>query len=305
RQAPAGGPLAAEPDALRLIARTADGSVRDALSRRAAALAYGEGCVSAAAVRELLGSGGAEAAWALADALVARRAADALQGIGAAAQAALDLGALCQEAMEVLRQALLVRVTGAGSPGLTAEETTRLRALGSIGSSDAPELTLLVKGLLDAEAEMRRSPHPRVDLEVAVVRLCHRPEPQAIEAILARLEEAESRLRDAGGLPGSRGEVAVPLQTDLLGGPGEAAGPLRAGPAPVRLPERLPSAPEPSGGRQSSGSDRSPAAPTAGSRSPEGRVAGPAPVEGSAAPAAEGAPGGGPPRDATETWRRI
>jgi len=164
---------------------------------------------------------------------------------------------------------------------------------------------LLVKGLLDAETEMRRSPHPRVDLEVAVVRLCHRPEPEAIEAILVRLEEAESRLRDAGGLPGSRGEVAVPLQTDLLGGRGEAAGPLRAGPAPVRLPERLPSASEPSGGRQSGGGDRGLAAPTAGSRSPEGRVAGPAPVEGSAAPAAEGAPGGGPPRDATETWRRI
>ena len=310
RQAPAGGPLAAEPDALRLIARTADGSLRDALSLLDTALAYGEGRVSAAAVRELLGSGGAEAAWALADALVARRAADALQGIGEAAQAGLDLGALCQEAMEVLRQALLVRVTGAGSPGLTAEETTRLRALGSIGSSDAPELTLLVKGLLDAETEMRHSPHPRVDLEVAVVRLCHRPEPQAIETILARLEEAESRLRDAAGLSGARDEAAPPLQTDLLGGPGEATGPLRSGPAPVRLPERPPSerppsASRPSSGRQSGGSDPGPATPTSGSRSPEGRAAGPAPVEDSVSPPVEGDLSGGPPREATETWRRI
>ncbi|HEY7062905.1 MAG TPA: DNA polymerase III subunit gamma/tau, partial [Chloroflexota bacterium] len=63
---------AVEPDALRLLARAADGSLRDALSLLDTALAYGEGRVEARTVEELLGSGGAESAWALAGALVRR-----------------------------------------------------------------------------------------------------------------------------------------------------------------------------------------------------------------------------------------
>ena len=63
---------AVEPDALRLLARAADGSLRDALSLLDTALAYGEGRVAARTVEELLGSGGAEAAWGLAGALVRR-----------------------------------------------------------------------------------------------------------------------------------------------------------------------------------------------------------------------------------------
>ena len=51
-----------EPDALRLLARAADGSLRDALSLLDTALAYGEGQVGVRTVEELLGSGGAEAA---------------------------------------------------------------------------------------------------------------------------------------------------------------------------------------------------------------------------------------------------
>src|SRR4029453_13199075 len=72
---------AVEPDALRLLARGADGSLRGALSLLDPARAYGEGRVSARTVADLLGSGGAEAAWALAEALVRRAAPDALQRI--------------------------------------------------------------------------------------------------------------------------------------------------------------------------------------------------------------------------------
>ena len=51
---------------------------------------------------------------------------------------------------------------------------------------------------------MRRSPHPRVDLEIAVVRLCHRPRAELIETVLERLEQAEARLRGYGGSRRSR-----------------------------------------------------------------------------------------------------
>jgi DNA polymerase-3 subunit gamma/tau len=235
-----GGPQA-EAEALALIARAADGSLRDALSLLDTALAYGEGVVTARAIRELLGSGGAEAARGLAVALVQRDAPAALARLDAAAAEGLDLGVLCQESMEVLRRVLLRRVASAPAevPGDPDTE-----ALAALPPAEADELLLLVKGLLDVEAEMRRSPHPRVDLEVAVIRLCRRPQPEAIEAVLERLERAEALLRGA-----SPAAPAAPVQGDLLGEPATAPPPAPRPPQgrPSATPRAVVSRPVPPG----------------------------------------------------------
>jgi DNA polymerase-3 subunit gamma/tau len=265
---------AVEPDALRLLARAADGSLRDALSLLDTALAYGEGRVGARTVEELLGSGGAAAAWALAGALVRRAAPAALERIAEAAAGGLDLALLCEETTEVLRRALLVTVTGTPGPDATQDETARLTALGADAGAGEADLLLLLRGLLDAETEMRKSPHPRVDLEIAAVRLCHRPQAASIATVLERLEQAEARLRGYG----SAAEPAAPVQSDLLGGP--------AGPAPTR-PVAVPRPVE-----------RAPAPFPRGGASRE-----------SAPPVRDGPPArpGGPPapRSAAETWSAI
>ena len=229
---------AVEPDALRLLSRAADGSLRDALSLLDTARAYGEGRVGARTVEELLGSGGAEAAWALAGAIARRAAAAGLQRIADSAAGGLDLALLCEETMEVLRRALLVAVTGSAGPDATQDETTRLTALGAEAGAGEADLLLLLRGLLDAEAEMRKSPHPRVDLEIAVVRLCQRPRVQTIEAVLERLEQAEARLRGFSG----PAESAGPVQSDLLGGPAE---PVLPRPVPAAVPRTVERVPAP------------------------------------------------------------
>jgi DNA polymerase-3 subunit gamma/tau len=264
------GALAVEPDALLLIARAADGSLRDALSLLDTALAYGDGRVTVAAVQELVGSGGAEAAWQLAEALVARASGPALTRVAQAAADGLDLGLLCQETMEHCRQALLARVAPGPAPERTAEEQARVTALGGSEAGAAEDLLLLVKGLLDAEAEMRRSPHPRVDLEVAIVRLCQRPRAETIDAVLERLEQAEARLRGYGS-GGPAASVPAATQGDLLrpeaGAPAPAAprppgrgaipapagAPAAAAGRPVPLPER-PAPPPASGSGPAAGS---------------------------------------------------
>jgi DNA polymerase III subunit gamma/tau len=227
---------AVEADALRLLARAAEGSLRDALSLLDTALAYGEGRVGARIVEELLGSGGAEAAWVLAEGLIQRAAPEALQRIAEAAAGGLDLALLCQETMEVLRRALLLAATGSPGADATADETARLRALGTEEGAGEADLLLLLRGLLEAETEMRRSPHPQVDLEIAAVRLCHRPRAETIETVLERLEQAEARLRGYSGAV----EPTSPVQADLLGAPDEPTPPR-----PVAVPrpvERAPAA---------------------------------------------------------------
>jgi DNA polymerase-3 subunit gamma/tau len=273
---------AVEPDALRLLSRAADGSLRDALSLLDTALAYGEGRVGTRTVEELLGSGGAEAAWALAGALVRREAAEALQRIADAAASGLDLALLCEETMEVLRRALLVAVTGTPGPDATQDETARLTALGADEGAGEPDLLLLLRGLLDADTEMRKSPHPRVDLEIAVVRLCHRPRTALIETVLERLEQAEARLRGYGGATAP----AAPVQSDLLGSPAAAAPPR-----PVMVPrpvERGP-APAPSAPPRSSAS-REPLPPPVREAPPVARPPAMAPVAA---------------RSAAETWSAV
>jgi DNA polymerase-3 subunit gamma/tau len=270
---------AVEPDALRLLARAADGSLRDALSLLDTALAYGEGRVGARTVEELLGSGGAEAAWGLAGALARRAPAEGLQRIADAAAGGLDLALLCEETLEVLRRALLVAVTGTAGPDATQDETTRLTALGSEAGAGEADLLLLLRGLLDAETEMRKSPHPRVDLEIGVVRLCHRPRTQAIETVLERLEQAEARLRGFGG----PAEPAGPVQSDLLGGP---AAPALPRPGPVAVPRPV---------------ERAPAAPPV----PRGGTVREAPPVSRDAPAPTRPPGAAAPRNAAEVWAAI
>jgi DNA polymerase-3 subunit gamma/tau len=255
-----------DPDALAAIAAAADGSLRDALSLTDTALAYGEGRVTAATVRELTGSGGVEAAGRLAEALARRDAADALGRIDGAVTEGLDVGLLGQDTLELLRRALVAAVQGTPPAGAPAEEAARLAALAAAGPED---LLLLVKGLLEAEAEMRKSLHPRVDLEVAVVRLCHRPAPQSIESVLERLERAEGQLRGYGPAPAA----AVPRQTDLLGEPAASPAALppvvATRPAPVEAargpavpppprppaPARPAAAPPPASGPAAAGSD--------------------------------------------------
>ncbi len=222
--------VACQAEALPVIARAAEGSLRDALSLLDTALAYGGGQVRADELLRLLGSGGAEAVAAFIRALLARDAAGALQGIAGAAGEGHDLALLSAEATESLRRLLLLRLLPSPPPELAPQEVEALEALGPETSVD--DLLLLVKGLVEAEAEMRRSPHPRIDLEVAAVRLCRRPSPTAIETVLERVEAAETRLRQMGIRETPR---PGPVQPDLLGA------------EPPRPPSPRPPAPGPAG----------------------------------------------------------
>ena len=98
-------------------------------------------------------------------------------------------------------------------------------------------------GKLEADALMRESPHPRVELEIATVRATRRPVPQALEDVLKRVDEAQRELRQqALSTPSTAAPTA---QASLL--PGAEATPraeMRRAAAPVATGPR---APAPSG----------------------------------------------------------
>ena len=234
-----------EPGALPVLIRAAEGSLRDALSLLDTAIAYGEGKLDEAGVARLLGSSSPVHVRGFVAALLSRDGAAALEAIDRAATGGEDLGALCREAIEMARRLLVLKVaTGAPFADLTAAEAAELRAAAEPVSAD--ELIYVLRAFLDADGEMRRSPHPRVELEIAAVRATRRPQPQAIETLITKLEEAEARLRQ---MPTSTGGSAltrpVVVQTTLLDArpaPG-ASPPPRAATAPPPAAAPVPAAP--------------------------------------------------------------
>ena len=206
-----------EAAALPMLVRAAEGSLRDALSLLDTAIAYGEGRLDEAGVAQLLGSSSPVHVRAFVTALVGRDGAAALEAIDRAAQAGEDLLLLCREVIETVRRLLVLKVNPSGAfADLASSETESLKAIGATATAD--ELIYLLRSFLEADGEMRRSPHPRVELEVAAVRTTQRPEPQVMDQLLAKVEDALGRLRmSSGAAPGpSAGARPAVIQENLL-----------------------------------------------------------------------------------------
>ncbi len=249
--------------ALPLLVRSAEGSLRDALSLLDTALAYGGGRLDADSLAHLLGASAPAQVRAFVAALVTRDGASALEAIDSAARAGEDLALLCRETVEGLRRLLLLKVAPRLAPAdLTAAETEELRSQAAQLSEE--ELLYLLKVFVEAEGEVRRSPHPRVELELAAVKVTRRPFLAAIESVLARVEEAEERLRELAFLGAPAPPAAPgPVQESLL--PPEP-GPRVPPPAPGRSPAGAPAPPSSTGGpaRQSASQPAKPEASGAG-----------------------------------------
>src|SRR5215212_2148924 len=84
--------VTADPDALAMIARAADGSMRDALSLTDQVLSMGDGEVTTQRVREALGLVAEDEFIGILDLIADRRAADVFPTIGRLAEAGIDFG---------------------------------------------------------------------------------------------------------------------------------------------------------------------------------------------------------------------
>src|SRR5439155_1174985 len=189
--------------------------------------------------------------------------------------------------VEVLRRALVLKAAPTAKlADLTHQEGNELRKLGEAASLD--EILFVLRAFLEADALMRESPHPRVELEIATVRATRRPVPQALDDVLRRVDEAQREMRQqAVTRPAA---PAAPPQASLLGV--ESSG-LRGEP-------RRPAAPAPGG---------APPAPRPAAAAPAPAPASPAaPAPSPAkAPSSGSAAVGATPADPdlTTAWERV
>lgn len=176
-----------EDDALGMIARAADGGLRDALSLADQVLSLGESAaVTAEHVRTALGLIPDEEYLSLLDMVAERRAADVFPAVQRLADAGIDFALLLSGLGDLLRGQLAVELGGM-PPGLPARLQTALsERKGRLGSGD---LMRMLHALLEIEPLYRRSGQQQLLLETLLVRL----------ALLDRTVELEEVLKGFGG----------------------------------------------------------------------------------------------------------
>jgi DNA polymerase-3 subunit gamma/tau len=237
-----------EPDALSLIARAGEGSVRDSLSILDQAIAHGAGKVEAAEVRRMLGLADRARIIDLFAHLVKGDLASAMGELKSQYHDGADPEIILTELAEFVHFVTRVKVVPAAADDVSFSETERER-----GRDFAAKLShrvlarawqMLVKGI----EEVGRSPRPFAAADMALVRIAH-------AADLPTPDEALRMLADGTGVVGGNPAPRAPSGGNGGGTSGQslavAGGASRL--APVARPEGAPiamRAPEPASAPQ-------------------------------------------------------
>ncbi|MCA3244456.1 MAG: DNA polymerase III subunit gamma/tau [Alphaproteobacteria bacterium] len=210
--------LQAEPAAVQLIARAADGSVRDGLSLLDQAIALASGAaVSVALVEEMLGVADRAQVWQLLEELLGERLEAALARCEALYGAGTDALALLQAMLEALHLLTRLKVVPSLATSHRLTELERRHAVPLAAELSVPQLSRAYSVLLQAVGEVKGAERPFEALAMALVRL----------AYLAPLPPLQTLLKQAESQP-LAGPVAAPHQ---------ASAPAMAVASPALLPD--------------------------------------------------------------------
>ncbi|NRB41195.1 MAG: DNA polymerase III subunit gamma/tau, partial [Pseudomonadales bacterium] len=163
-----------EEPALWALARSADGSMRDALSLTDQAIAFGSGKVFESQVREMLGSIDQQTVYLLAEALVAHDAKKLLAVITDFSEQAPDYAGVLDELLLLLHRMTIAQVVPDAIDNSLGDQQ---RVIALAQSVTAEELQLFYQMGLMAKKDFALAPDMRSGLEMAVLRmLIFRPE---------------------------------------------------------------------------------------------------------------------------------
>jgi DNA polymerase III subunit gamma/tau len=203
------------PDAaLALVARSARGSFRDAVSTLDQLAAATEGAVTVQAVLQLLGAVEEEALFRIGDLIVDGDTAGLLAFVEELADQGQDLARLVTDLLEHLRHLLLVQHMGEVPNSLPVTEETRERLRSQANQLGAPLVLRLIDLLAVAVDDARQGGDPRLPLELALVKVTRPGAELTHEAISFRLEQVESRLRDTAPVAASAAPAAASAEPE-------------------------------------------------------------------------------------------
>lgn len=253
-------------EALWLVAREGDGSMRDSLSVLDQVIAFAGGRLVGDEVAGLLGVADRNRTAKLVEALLGRDAAGTVQQLAAAHHHGIDLRILARTLASEARDLLVIRLAGRASRDLVDRAESELEALWALVEHRPPaELERIASVLLELAEQVAKARHPRLVLEMGLIRLCRAAPLVDVSELAARVEgllrqagtampalrEAAARLpaTQAAHRPLMRGREPAPAGHPAAGGGDDdaedgsrpaarAAAPPPVAPAPPHVSER-------------------------------------------------------------------
>jgi len=234
------------PGALAMIARAADGSVRDGLSLLDQAISHGGGQVGEEQVRDMLGLADRARVFDLLDTLFKGEIAAALTQLDQQYAAGADPVVVFQDLLDLVHWLTRLKLApdSADDPGVAETERVRGRAMAEALSmaSLSRAWQMLLKGL----SETRSAPSPIQAAGMALVRLGYVADLPSPADLVEQIRSGGSAPRgpSGGGTGGGGGRTEA--RSPVTVGPGGGGGPtaaLRLAPQPETEPARLPAMP--------------------------------------------------------------
>jgi DNA polymerase-3 subunit gamma/tau len=207
--------VAADPQALEVLARRAAGSMRDSQSLLEQLLAFSSGKITVEDVHNMLGTAGDSLLMSLVGHIVARESAAALQDLDAAAQAGVDAPQLIEQLFGYFRDCMAASV-GCKPDAFLYASPSSATEIADAGKRLGLQTVLAIMQILDQTlSRMRYSTQARILAELALVRICHLEDLEELSQIVAQIR---------GGMPITVTSVAaVPSSsTATLPGPEKA-----------------------------------------------------------------------------------
>src|SRR5690349_13133395 len=184
-------------DALREIARTGDGSMRDAQSALDQVISFAGDKINKEDVEMALGVAGADILTGIMDAIAENKPADAINVVDDIVMRGHDLRNFCRDLLAHFRDLLVTKVSGNEEllEAAVCEPAELKRQAALFSESD---LVRFFHSLAETETKLRAAAQPRYQLEIGVVKLMELRGVESINELMQRLAALES---NAGGEP--------------------------------------------------------------------------------------------------------
>ena len=226
----------ADPGAIRLIARAAEGSARDALSLLDRSIALGGSTkIAEAEVAEMLGLADRGQLLDLFQAAMEGRIGDALDTVGRMYRAGADPSQLVQDLLELTHLVTRLKLAPEAEADLGLAEVEATRGKELAAKLPIPSLTRAWQMLLKGLAEVQQAESSLPALEMALIRLAHVADQPTPGDLVRRLQAAPAQAAAPAAPPsrpgGGGGTRAVGGGAPAVAG--AAAAPAVSSPAPM------------------------------------------------------------------------
>ena len=208
-----------DPNGLRLIARAADGGMRDALSLADQFLSFAGNTVSEQDVYDALGTVSGTTLERTAQALLNGNAADAVRALDDVIANGRDLGVFLNDLARHFRALLLAKTCGDCADLLDCTDDQMQRYLKAAKGADESRILYALEQMLKVQSTLKLFASPRIPIEAAFIRICRPVDDQSFAALESRVALLEQRPVSAASAIARRAEEPAYDEPPMLEAP--------------------------------------------------------------------------------------